>query len=42
MLYGRQPQKSGGAVDLVFVSAVERALLVEMVADGRMNGSEFL
>ena len=34
--------ESGGTVELEIVSAVERALLVEMVADGGMNGGEFL
>jgi hypothetical protein len=34
--------KSSGSVELEIVSAVERALLIEMVADGCENGSEFL
>ena len=34
--------ESGGAVELETVSAVETALLVEMILDGRMNGGEFL
>ena len=34
--------QSDGAVELEIVSVVERALLVEMVADGGMNGGELL
>ena len=34
--------ESGGAVGLEIVSAVEGAFLVEMIADGGMNGGEFL
>lgn len=34
--------ESSGSVSLEIVSAVERRLLVEMVADGGMNGGEFL
>ena len=34
--------ESGGAIELEIVSAVECALLVEMVADGGMNGDKFL
>ena len=36
------PLCESGTVELEIVSAVERALLVEMVADGGMNGDEFL
>jgi hypothetical protein len=34
--------KSGSSVGFEIVSAVERALLVEVVADGWMKGGEFL
>jgi hypothetical protein len=34
--------ESGGTVQLEIVPAVERALLIEMVVDGGMNGDEFL
>ncbi len=34
--------KSGGAVSLKVVAAVEVAFLVEVVMDGGMNGGEFL
>jgi hypothetical protein len=34
--------ESRGSVGLEIVSAIERALLVEMVVDGGMNGGEFL
>ena len=34
--------KSGGAVSLKVVSAVEVAFLVEVVMDGGVDGSEFL
>jgi hypothetical protein len=34
--------ESGGTVQLEIISAVARALLVEMDADGGMNGDEFL
>ena len=36
------PRESGGTFELEIVSAVERALLVEIVANGGMNGGEFL
>jgi hypothetical protein len=34
--------ESGSTVKLEIVPAVERALLIEMVVDGGMNGDEFL
>jgi hypothetical protein len=34
--------QSGGTVQLEIVSAIERALLVEIIVDGGMNGGEFL
>jgi hypothetical protein len=34
--------KSGGTGELEIVSSVERALLMEMVADGSVSGGEFL
>jgi hypothetical protein len=34
--------ESGGTVQLQIVPAVERALLIEMIVDGGMNGDEFL
>ncbi|MFT5273178.1 MAG: hypothetical protein ACI85V_003207 [bacterium] len=34
--------ESGGTFKLEIVFAVERALLIEMVVDGGMNGGEFL
>jgi len=40
--FGRQPQKSSGAVELQIWSTGEAAFLVEMVIDGSVNGYEFL
>ena len=34
--------EGGGAVELEIVSAVEGTFLIEMIADGGMNGGEFL